>query len=70
MDFATLTNEPFQMVVLAPNGERSKILLFSSYGQTARFSPFENGCGHGHWTFEICIMNSDKKSVIFYILFF
>ena len=63
MDFATLTNQPFQLVISAPNGERSRILRFGSYGQTSRFSPCEDGCGHGYWTFEICIMNSDKKLV-------
>lgn len=61
MDFANLTNEAFQMVILAPNSERSQIMRFNSYGQTARFCPFENGCGHGYWIIEICVINQDKK---------
>jgi hypothetical protein len=53
MDFATLTNRPFQLNVTAPNGERSQKFQFLAYGQSARFSPCMNGCGHGNWTFEI-----------------
>uniref|UniRef100_A0A915D1J6 Uncharacterized protein n=1 Tax=Ditylenchus dipsaci TaxID=166011 RepID=A0A915D1J6_9BILA len=51
MDFATLTNQPFQLTITAPN---RKIL------------PCQAGCGHGHWVFELCTFSfdSNQKTII------
>ena len=60
MDFATLTNQPFQLTVTAPNGETG-CYRFLNYGHTERFSPRLNGCGHGNWKLEISTFDSDYK---------
>ncbi|KAI1720514.1 hypothetical protein DdX_04749 [Ditylenchus destructor] len=62
MDFATLTNHPFQLTVTAPNGETG-CYRFLNYGHTERFSPRLNGCGHGNWKFEIHTFDSDYKNL-------
>lgn len=62
MDFATLTNQSFQLTVTAPNGE-SGCYRFLNYGHTERFSPRLNGCGHGNWKLEIHVFDSDYKNL-------
>jgi hypothetical protein len=62
IDIASLTSDDFWLCVSSPNGESSGKMRFEKYGKTQRFSPRANGCGHGFWTIEIFVKNSDGKT--------
>uniref|UniRef100_A0AC34FQS4 Uncharacterized protein n=1 Tax=Panagrolaimus sp. ES5 TaxID=591445 RepID=A0AC34FQS4_9BILA len=62
IDVASLTSDDFWLCISSPNGESSGKMRFEKYGKTQRFSPRANGCGHGHWTIEIFVKNSDGKT--------
>jgi hypothetical protein len=62
IDIASLTADDFWLCVSSPNGESSGKMRFEKYGKTQRFSPRADGCGHGYWTIEIFVRNSDGKT--------
>jgi hypothetical protein len=52
MTFTSSTDRAFFLRVRAPNGESSAQFVFP-FAKAATFSPVTEGCGHGHWTFEL-----------------